>query len=55
MKDKLRAAIKSATLNEQALKKSNYEGCYYCLRIYPSSEVTHFLEGENHPIPRMRN
>jgi hypothetical protein len=45
-RDKLRAAIKFATSNEQALKESAYAGCYYCLRIYPSSEVTQFLEVE---------
>jgi hypothetical protein len=46
-KEELNAAINFATGNEKALKESEKAGCYYCLSIYPSSEVTEILKGEN--------
>ncbi len=39
-------AIKYATSNERALSNSDMAGCYYCKNIYPSNEVTDFLETE---------
>ncbi len=46
-KDQLRAAIRFATGNRQALVKSDQAGCYYCLTIYAASEVVRFLPSED--------
>lgn len=33
-------AIKYATSNEKEIQKSKIAGCYFCLRVYPASEIT---------------
>lgn len=49
-KSLIESAIKYATSNKEALSNSTNAGCYYCLRIYPASEVAEFLEVEDTAI-----
>ncbi|MEK9156816.1 MAG: hypothetical protein AAB448_01615 [Patescibacteria group bacterium] len=37
---KVEDAIKHATNNEDAIRRSKNVGCYYCLKVYPATEIT---------------
>jgi hypothetical protein len=43
----LEAAHKRSIFNKSETLKSNFCGCFYCLKIYPSSEIKEWIdEGE---------
>jgi hypothetical protein len=44
--DRLEAAHRHCTANEDALRQSKVAGCFYCNSVFPAIEVTQFLENE---------
>ena len=45
-RERIEQAIKFATSNKKALQESSQAGCYYCKKIYDSSEVVECREQE---------
>lgn len=37
---KIEEAIQYSTKNDKEIRKSKLVGCYYCLKIYPASEIS---------------
>ena len=37
---KIEDAIEFATNNEKEIRRSKSVGCYYCMRVYPASDVS---------------